>query len=168
LSEIIEVFLYSDKDKKIKLWREISESVDLVSIELTNKEFQSVHIRPLSAGNLVPPGTKIGLAEPLVILGYPSGFFDEVHNLPVARQGAVASAYPVPFRGESFFLVDAVLHAGMSGSPVFTRPWNTSVTAQADTVFGRPPYLIGINSAYYGNLNLNIVWFSDLIKQLVE
>jgi S1-C subfamily serine protease len=167
-SKDIDVPLYGDKSKRWKLWKEIDASVDLVAIEITTKEFHSLYIKPLSSDNLVPPGTKIGLAEPLVILGYPAGFFDETHNLPVARQGAVASAYPVPFRGESFFLVDAILHPGMSGSPVFTRPWNTSITLGADTVFGRPPYLIGINSGYYGNLNLNSVWFAALIKRLVE
>src|SRR5262245_24076603 len=43
-------------------------------------------------------------------------------------QGAVASAFPVSLKGEKFFLVEAILHEGMSGSPVFTRPGGTSVT----------------------------------------
>src|SRR5262245_20609903 len=166
VSEIVEVSLY--KDDANKRWIEVSASIDVVAIEVDSKKFRKFHIKPLNSKSLLPSGSKIGLAEPLVILGYPLEFYDDVNNLPVVRQGAVASAFPVPFKGEKFFLVDAILHEGMSGSPVFTRPGNASVTDLGQIVSGRPPYLIGIYSAYYTPLNLNCVWFTSIIEQLVE
>ena len=50
---------------------------------------------------------------------YPLGqYYDDVFNLQVVRNGTVASAYPMRFRGQPYFLIDARLHEGTSGSPV--------------------------------------------------
>ena len=166
-SKRFDVVLY-DKEKKQKRWKDINPSIDVIAIELAAQDLAAFYIKPVNSTQLMPAGTTIGVGEPLVILGYPLAFFDDVNNLPVARQGAVASAFPIPFRGDPCFLIDAILHVGTSGSPVFIRPGSTSITLSGEPVFGRRPYLIGINSGYYGNLNLNIVWFTSVIEQLVK
>jgi S1-C subfamily serine protease len=170
-SKTFDIALYSDAEKKQGRWKEITPTIDVVALELPVQHLTTFYVKPVSRAHLLTPGASIAVGEPVVILGYPLGFFDEVHNLPVARQGAVASAFPMPFRGEPFFLVDANLHAGTSGSPVFTRPGNGPLlTSSGDPVFGgrKGPYLIGINSGRYGDLNLNIVWFTSIIEQLVK
>jgi hypothetical protein len=44
-----------------------------------------------------------------------------VHHLPVVRQASIASAYGTRFQGLGFFLTDARMHRGSSGSPVLKR-----------------------------------------------
>lgn len=52
------------------------------------------------------------------------------------RQGSVASMFPVPFEGKSYFLVDAILHNGTSGSPVVTQPANVYRTKGGTLAIG--------------------------------
>ncbi len=163
-----DVALYGETEKKQRRWIEINESIDVIAIEFALQDLEKYNIKPLNPSRFAPQGTLFAVGEPLVILGYPLGFFDEVHNLPIARQGAIASAFPIPFKGEPYFLVDANLHQGTSGSPVFSRPARVSMTDAGQRVFGPRVYLLGINSGFYGGLNLNIVWFTKVIDQLTR
>lgn len=52
-------------------------------------------------------------------VGYPSGFYDKKHCLPVMRSGTIASIPSVDFNGEPQILIDAQIFPGSSGSPVF-------------------------------------------------
>ncbi len=54
-------------------------------------------------------------------LGYPTGFSDERHNLPILRSGTIASIPTVDFNGKPEFLIDAQVYPGSSGSPVLVR-----------------------------------------------
>lgn len=167
-SDFYELQLYSDKNNSKRLWREISPKNDVVAIELDLERLKKFHIKHFNLNQFAPPGTSIAVGEPVAVLGYPVGFSDDLHNLPVARQGAVASAFPIPFRGKRFFLVDAILHPGTSGSPVVTRPAATRVTTTGGIVPGPRVHLIGISSGSFGGLNLNIVWFTSVITELLQ
>jgi hypothetical protein len=57
--------------------------------------------------------------EQIVIVGYPSGIWDPVNNLPVLRTGVTASHPKIDYRGRPEFLIDAAVYQGSSGSPVF-------------------------------------------------
>jgi hypothetical protein len=57
----------------------------------------------------------------LLILIFPLGFHDIMHNLPIVPRATITSSFPHPFKGESYLLTDARLHRGMSGSPVIAR-----------------------------------------------
>ena len=52
------------------------------------------------------------------LLGYPFGFYDQKHFLPIWKTGHVASEPSVDFEGRPAFLVDVSAFPGMSGSPV--------------------------------------------------
>jgi Trypsin-like peptidase domain len=52
-------------------------------------------------------------------VGYPTGWRDEVHNLPLVRRGWVASLPWLDFDGRPEFVIDAQAFPGSSGSPVF-------------------------------------------------
>jgi len=130
---------------------------------------QRFYLASLSPKDFIPPDVILGIGDPLLIVGYPEGFYDDSFNLPIIRQGSVASVFPIPFRDKPFFLADAILHAGTSGSPVVTQP------ARAYMGFGGVlqdglyrSYLVGINSGSYGSLNLNTVWFNSMIEQLIK
>lgn len=55
----------------------------------------------------------------VIFLGYPSGFYDRTHSLPVMRSGIIASLPSVDFNGKPQILIDAQIFPGSSGSPVF-------------------------------------------------
>jgi S1-C subfamily serine protease len=162
--------LYRDEKKQFPVWREVGPKVDVVTLELPIAEFtQKYVIKAFSPENFIGSDVVLSLGDPVVVIGYPRGFSDDLFNLPVARQGAVASVFPVPFRGNPFFLIDADLHPGTSGSPVITRPSAVTMTT-GGTVVGADNsfYLVGINSGTFDDLQLNAVWFTDVVSQLLR
>ena len=61
------------------------------------------------------------LNEDIFVLGYSLDIFDKLHNLPNAIGGTLTSPYPIPWNGNPYFLVNALLDKGTSGSPVITK-----------------------------------------------
>ena len=107
------------------------------------------------------------LGEPLLIPGFPLGFHDALHHLPVVRQGVVASPYGWRFQGKACFLTDARTHRGISGAPVVVR---------TPTRSPMPWRLAGIHSSRLDigsrdlqadeSLGLNIAWYPDILLTL--
>jgi len=107
----------------------------------------------------------------LRIAGFPLGFRDTVHQLPVLRQAAVASPYGIRFQGKGLFLTDARTHRGISGAPVVMRP---------PCQFGHDLnwWLLGVHSARMdmGNrdrdqdesLGLNCAWYAQILMTLTQ
>ncbi len=60
-------------------------------------------------------------ADPVWFVGYPDGWRDELHNLPLMRRGSVSSLPRLPFDGRPEFIIDAQAFPGSSGSPVFAQ-----------------------------------------------
>ena len=109
--------------------------------------------------------------EDIFIIGYPLGFSDAVHNLPIFRNAMVASWFRIPFQGQPLFLTDANLHPGTSGSPVISKPKNIWVDANGNTSLdaGLTYYLLGVHSGTYGIANiplgLGAAWYAELVEQ---
>lgn len=57
--------------------------------------------------------------EPILMVGYPNGLWDEVNNRPITRQGSTASHPFHAWNGQRTFVIDAACFGGSSGSPVF-------------------------------------------------
>lgn len=57
--------------------------------------------------------------EDVVFLGYPLGLYDTNSGLPISRRGVTASPLELDYGGAPVFLIDASVHPGSSGSPVF-------------------------------------------------
>jgi hypothetical protein len=57
--------------------------------------------------------------EPVLMVGYPNGLWDETNNRPITRQGSTASHPLHNWNGERTFVIDAACFGGSSGSPVF-------------------------------------------------
>jgi len=109
------------------------------------------------------------VGDRLAIPGFPLGFFDTVHHLPVVRQASVASWYGVRFQGQGYFLTDARMHRGCSGSPVLAR--------LEPVAAGRPRWcLLGVHSSRMDmatrdavldeSLGLNCAWYADVLMAL--
>jgi hypothetical protein len=83
-------------------------------------------------------------------MGYPFGVYDDIHNITILRNGIIASAYPIPFRGEPYFLVDSNLEEGVSGSLVITKfkdTWRTKNGSKP--LIGFSFFLLGIISCTF-------------------
>ena len=77
----------------------------------------------------LPGGENIGVevADDVLIIGYPKGYYDEVNVFPIIKSGIIASKWGRGFRGEPYFLIDAKLFPGSSGSIVITKPINMAL-----------------------------------------
>jgi hypothetical protein len=61
----------------------------------------------------------VRVIEPVVMVGYPNGLWDEKNNRPITRRGQTASHALLNWNGRREFMIDAACFGGSSGSPVF-------------------------------------------------
>ena len=92
----------------------------------------------------------VSALEQIVIVGYPSGIWDPVNNLPVVRRGVAASHPKINYRGSPEFLIDAAVYHGSSGSPVFFYNYKDLMLGQDLNLGKDKPRLAGILSEIYG------------------
>lgn len=62
---------------------------------------------------------KLSPFEDVIMIGYPIGLIDEVHNAPLMRKGMTATHPRYDFNGFPQFMIDCACFPGSSGSPVF-------------------------------------------------
>ena len=170
-TQSVSIWLY--KDGKA-LWRQAKDSggeIDVAVIELDRRALPEAHaLHAFTDEHLLGPTDDISLGAPLLVVGFPLGFFDTLHNLPVARHAVVASAFGVRFQGQGYFLTDARMHRGSSGAPVVLH---------APGQPGALPWkLLGIHSARLDmitreegvdeRLGLNCAWYADILRTLTR
>ena len=81
------------------------------------------------------------------LLGYPYGFADTAHDLPVWKTGHIASEPNVDFDNRPVFLVDVSAFPGMSGSPVLAVENGIYESEEGTMRSGRVLKLLGVFSA---------------------
>ena len=103
-----------------------SPGVDLCAIAVSDVwadivQRHSVRHTVLGEGWLPSPELRNILRpiEPIVMVEYPNGLWDEANNLPVVRNGLTGSHPLIDWNQQKKFLVDAACFPGSSGSPVF-------------------------------------------------
>jgi Trypsin-like peptidase domain/SEC-C motif len=102
-------------------------AIDLVAfpiqpiISSAKKNGRSYYIEPLCKADLATSELLDSLSpmEDIVMIGYPNGLWDELHNLPIIRRGITATHPRLRLNGKPEFLIDAACFPGSSGSPVF-------------------------------------------------
>ena len=118
----LSVLLYRDGKS---VWRQGADSggeIDVAVVELERAALPaSVVLRPFTPKHLQRSLDEVEVGTPLLVVGFPLGFHDAVHHLPVARQAAIASSFGLRFQGLGYFLTDARTHRGTSGAPVVMR-----------------------------------------------
>ncbi len=62
---------------------------------------------------------ELNVAENVLFIGYPDNRYDTKNNLPLVRQGLIASHPKYDYNGEPVFIIDAQVFPGSSGSPVY-------------------------------------------------
>lgn len=114
---------------------------------------------------------KIEVGTSVILVGFPLGFYDTLHRLPVARQAIIASSFGLRFQGEGYFLTDARTHRGSSGAPVVMR-----VTDPGRVQDDLPWVMLGVHAAKLDMrtrdeeldeaLGLNCAWYADILLRL--
>jgi S1-C subfamily serine protease len=153
-------------------WRQARDSggeVDVATLEIERTRLPvDALLRAFSPAQLQL--SELGVGTPLHIVGFPLGFYDTVHHLPVVRQAAIASSFGVRFQGEGCFLTDARTHRGMSGAAVVLR--------DAASAGELPWKLLGVHSSRIDmvdrdrtvdeSLGLNVAWYADILAVLTN
>jgi hypothetical protein len=156
------------------LWRQGIDSageVDVAVLELDRRALpENVVLRAFEPRHLQPPTPEVEVGASLLVAGFPLGFYDTLHHLPVVRHAIVASSFGVRFQGKGYFLTDGRMHRGSSGAPVVMR-WLDGDPAM-------PWRLLGVHAARMDmggrdqmqdeTLGLNCAWYADILMTLTE
>lgn len=167
----LSVWLYRDGKS---IWHQGEDSggeIDVAVIELDRKAMpESVVLRSFTPEHLLRSLEEVEVGTSLLIVGFPLGFHDGLHHLPVVRQAAIASSFGLRFQGAGCFLTDARTHRGTSGAPVVMR----SLSPDAPL----PWKLLGVHSARMDmsgrdllvdeSLGLNCAWYADILMTLTK
>ncbi len=156
------------------MWRQAGDSggdVDVAALEIPamamprGAQFSAFGVRHIQAQMHA-----VRVGEPLLLVGFPLGFHDTLHHLPVARGAVVASPFGVRFQGQGCFVTDAPMQRGSSGSPVVRHdpdgdpslPWQLlGVHASRTDPHSRDPLRDASPS-------LNLAWYSDVLLALTQ
>ncbi|MDA0225361.1 MAG: serine protease [Proteobacteria bacterium] len=159
------------------LWRQgldTSGEIDVAVLEIERGALpaETVFV-PFTPGHLYGNEDPIEIGSSLLIVGFPLGFHDTLHHMPVVRQAVLASAFGLRFDGLGYFLTDARTHRGTSGAPVVMR----APSERPDQV-DLPWILLGVHSARLDvgtrnlkvdeALGLNCAWYADILMTLTE
>lgn len=156
-------------------WRQGTDSggeIDIAMIELERDAMPASSVlQAFTPGHLQDSEQPVRVGSSLLVVGFPLGFHDTLHHLPVVRQAVIASAFGMRFQGQGFFLTDARTHRGTSGAPVVMHD-----PAAADPSL--PWKLLGVHSARMDvsnrdkvtdeSLGLNCAWYADMLLTLSE
>jgi Trypsin-like peptidase domain len=166
--------LYRNKQP---LWRQGTDAggvVDIVTVEIERTALpETILLSAFTPAHLVTEFDQIEVGAPILIVGFPLGFHDSLHRLPVARQAVIASSFGIRFQGQGYFLTDARMHRGTSGAPVVARV-TTQRSGRGDLAW----MLLGVHASRMEvtnrdidqdeRLNLNCAWYADVLLTLTE
>lgn len=69
----------------------------------------------------------VEISDDTLVIGYPRMFYDEFNLFPIVKSGIIASKWQGMFNGKLYFLIDAKLFPGSSGSIVISKPIGTVI-----------------------------------------
>lgn len=159
------------------VWREGVDGAGAIDVAVLAIEHaalpERLAYRAFTPAHLPESFEAIEIGTSLLVVGFPLGFHDTLHHMPVVRHAIVASSFGLRFQGQGYFLTDARTHRGSSGAPVVMR------AAQPDPALGELPWiLLGVHSARLDvgqrdsvadeALGLNSAWYADILLTLTE
>ena len=166
--------LYQDGRSVWRQGRDSGGEIDVAVIEIQRDKLPaSVVMQAFTPQHLQDELDDVEVGTPLLVVGFPLGFHDTLHHLPVVRQAIIASSFGLRFQGQGCFLTDARTHRGTSGAPVVMRASSNEVIET-----GLPWKLLGVHSARLDmktrdrrqdeSLGLNSAWYADILLKLTE
>lgn len=159
------------------IWRQgldAAGEIDVAVIEIEREALPEMTVyRAFTPNNLLGALDRAEIGSSLLVVGFPLGFHDTLHHMPVVRQAALASSFGLRFQGEGYFLTDARTHRGTSGAPVVMR-----AHGQESEAYELPWKLLGVHSARVDigtrdlevdeALGLNCAWYADILLTLTQ
>jgi len=161
----------------LRLWREGRDSageIDVAVIEIDRAVIPATAVyRAFTPRQLLCRFDQVEVGTSLLVVGFPLGFHDTLHHMPVVRQAILASSFGLRFQGEGYFLTDARTHRGTSGAPVVMR-----ITDPGAVHDDLPWMVLGVHAARVDvgsrdqdqdeALGLNCAWYIDILMVLTE
>ncbi|MEJ2552901.1 MAG: serine protease [Gammaproteobacteria bacterium] len=166
--------LYRDGNS---LWRQGLDragEIDVAVIEIDRTALpESTVYRTFTPEHLLRNLDEAEVGTTVLMVGFPLGFHDTLHHMPVVRQAVIASSFGLRFQGQGYFLTDARSHRGTSGAPVVMR-----VAGRQSVQDDLPWILLGVHSARLDvgtrdleldeALGLNCTWYADILLTLTS
>jgi Trypsin-like peptidase domain len=157
------------------MWRQGVDpagEVDVAVIEIDRAALPATAaLRAFTLRHLYDADHQVEVGTSVIVLGFPLGFHDTLHHMPVARHAVVASSFGLRFQGMGYFLTDARTHRGISGAPVVLR-----VARPRAEMRDLPWMLLGVHSGRLDvgsrdvdldeALGLNCAWYADILTTL--
>ena len=159
------------------IWRQGVDSageIDVAVIAIDRAALpETATYRAFTPQHLQGPKEQVEVGTMLQVVGFPLGFHDTLHHMPVVRHAGIASSFGLRFQGQGYFLTDARTHRGTSGAPVVMR------VPEPDPILGDLPWIIlGVHSSRLDvgtrdleldeALGLNCAWYADILLTLTE
>jgi S1-C subfamily serine protease len=166
---VLSLLLYKDGKSAWRQGRDAAGEIDVAVIEIDRKVLPPTAVlRCFTPAHLQGALSEVEVGSSLLVVGFPLGFHDTLHRLPVVRHAVIASSFGVRFQGQGYFLTDARTHRGTSGAPVVMRD------PKGDAHL--PWKLLGVHSARMDmgtrdldldeSLGLNSTWYADILMTL--
>ena len=141
----------------------------------------------LHSGNFAGENNiEVEASSEVLVVGYPRGFYDDVNLFPIVKSGIIASRWRAGFRGRPYFLIDAKLFPGSSGSVVISKPTDLVVKEgnvmmanekqfaflgvySGEHIFREAPVVVGnLTIAQTTGFDLGIVWYAELVEEIID
>ena len=168
------MLLYANGRAAWRQGRDSGGEIDVAVLEINASSLPaSAIVHAFTPSHLVQSAEAVQVENSLRVVGFPLGFHDALHHLPVLRHAVMASPYGVRFQGQGFFLTDARTHRGTSGAPVVMRD-----KAPVAETAALPWKLLGVHSSRMDmgdrdrvldeSLGLNCAWYADILLTLTD
>ena len=144
---IWELPLYDFRDDPVWAQSESFAEADVVLVPIPARMYAQLTAFYVFTEAHTRTDLKIRPTSGATLLGYPYGFYDKKHLLPIWKTGHIASEPDVDFEGEPTFLVDVSAFPGMSGSPVLAAGNGIYESEEGVMRSGRVTKLLGVFSS---------------------
>lgn len=159
------------------IWRQGGDGagdIDVAVIEIDRPALpETATYCAFTPEHLQVPHQPVEVGTMLQIVGFPLGFHDTLHHMPVVRHAGIASSFGLRFQGKGHFLTDARTHRGTSGAPVALR-----MPPSAAGLGDLPWKILGVHSSRLDvgtrdieldeALGLNCAWYADILLTLTK
>lgn len=147
ISRLSRATLDLDTDNGNRAYETFNENIDIavIPLDIELDEFGNTAYSPDDIYQ--EEQIRVSSGDQAIIVGYPRGITDPQGHFPIIRN-ALISSHLYGFGSQPYFLVDARMHQGASGSPVLSQPSTMQQTSGGVAMYGEPvTKLLGVHSA---------------------